>query len=100
MQPTDAREGNDPGVSLWRPLHRTPGWCVLLEREMRSIVEVVDDILGQQPVQVTLVEDHDVIQELPLYGSDPAFDHSIGRRIDFKTVPATVRYGARGLPQQ
>ncbi len=46
VQPADAREGDDLCIGLWRPLHWTPGWCVLLEREMWAIVVVVGDIIG------------------------------------------------------
>ncbi len=54
---------------------------------MRTIVEVVGDVLAQQPVKVTLMKDDHVIQELTPYGSDPAFHDAAATDCEAPSAP-------------
>ena len=60
MQTADLGEGNN--IACGGKLHATRPWAVLVEREMRSGVMMILKIARQYAVQVTFIEDDNVIQ--------------------------------------
>jgi hypothetical protein len=75
MQAADLRDGDDSSDPGW--LDRTRVRAILAEREMRPGLMVVINITGQNPAQMALVEDHDVIETLATDRTDHALDISV-----------------------
>ena len=71
-------------LALNRTLH--------FQREMRTRSVVIVEVRGQSPLQMTTVQDHEVIQALPSYRSDQAL--RVG------TLPGTPRRGQHLLNPQ
>jgi hypothetical protein len=49
----------------------------LRQREMRSVVVVVTDILIHQPSQMSFIQQNDMIEQVPAAAADPAFRDTI-----------------------
>jgi hypothetical protein len=62
VQATDLWDGDDVTQRGW--LYRTTLRAILIEREMGSRAVVVIEVRGQDAMQMSLVEDDDVIQTL------------------------------------
>ena len=62
VQPTDAWQSNDRGFSCWALNYGSRCWSRLVEAEMGAIVVVVSDVIREQPPQMTLVENDDVVE--------------------------------------
>lgn len=62
VQATDLWDGDDVTQRDW--LYRTTLRAILIEREMGSRAVVVIEVRGQHAMQMSLVEDDDVIQTL------------------------------------
>jgi hypothetical protein len=62
VQATDLWDGDDVTQRDW--LYRTTLRAILIEREMGSRAVVVIEVRGQDAMQMSLVEDDDVIQTL------------------------------------
>src|SRR5215472_6216352 len=52
----------------------------LSQRSMRAPVVEIADILGQDPLQMALIEDEHVIQAVASHGPDPALCYGVGSR--------------------
>ncbi len=70
VKPAEARQGDDLGGGIRLQLHDSHRGRVLLQGQVRSIVEVVRGEAGQKALQVLLVEDDDVIQEIATCSAD------------------------------
>jgi hypothetical protein len=62
VQPTDAWQRDDRGFSCWALSDGSRRWSRLVEAEMGAIVVVVSDVIREQPPQMTLVENDDVVE--------------------------------------
>lgn len=68
MEATDARQRAD--VPLLRPLDRSPGRRVAVERHVGPFVVVEPDVLANEPSLSSLAENEDVIEQLASDRSD------------------------------
>ena len=75
MQATDFWDGDDSSDAAM--LNRPRVGAILVERKMCAGALVVVDIRRQDAAQMTLVEDHKVIQTLASYRTDHALDVSV-----------------------
>lgn len=64
MQPTDFRKGNHSPHFL--ALNRPWIGAVHIERQMRSVLMVVAEILGEAPLEMLITQDDDVVRALPV----------------------------------
>jgi len=62
MQAADFWSGDDSSGAVM--LNRAVVGAILVERQMRAGASVVVDVRGQDPTQMALVEDYDVVQTL------------------------------------
>jgi hypothetical protein len=73
----------DPGSSVygrscrWMLLHRANQWSVLVDSQMRPVVVVVDPVLMQKALKVVLVENDEVVEQLPPYRTHQALGHPV-----------------------
>ena len=75
MQATDFWNGDDSSGAAM--LNRPSVGAILVERKMRAGALVVIDLREHDTAQMTLVEDHEVIQTLAPYRTDHALDVSV-----------------------
>ena len=75
MQATDFWNGDDSSGAAM--LNRPRVGAILVERKMRAGALVVVDVGRHDAAQMTLVEDHEVIQTLAPYRSNHALDVSV-----------------------
>ena len=80
MQPADARQRDNLGFSVWPPVHRPLRGSRLPEPEVCSVVVVVSDVIAEEPTQMPLVEDDDVVEELAAHASHPALGDAVSAR--------------------
>ena len=73
MKTPESRAGKDGSARSMATDGKATGRFTLFERSMRAVVVVVGDILSQQSSELALVEDDDVIEQLPAHASYPAF---------------------------
>jgi hypothetical protein len=66
MKPAEARQSDDLGGGMRLRLHDSHRRRVLLQGQVRPVVEVVRGEAGQKPLEVFLVEDDDAVQEIDL----------------------------------
>ena len=52
-------------------------WRSLSQPKVRAIFAMVGDVLGEQPLQMPLVESHHMVQQLPAAVPDPTFGDTI-----------------------
>src|SRR6516225_4992761 len=87
MKPSEHRYRNDLS-SLNASMRRACSRCArrpLSQRSMRAPVVEIADILGQHLLQMTLIEDENVVQALAPDGSHPALSDGVGsRRSDWR----------------
>jgi hypothetical protein len=72
VQTANFREGSD--IAGRGKLYGTRPWAVLAEREVRSGVMMILKIARQDAAQMTLVEDHNVIQTFSADRTDQTLD--------------------------
>jgi hypothetical protein len=72
--------------------YRSTDWRVLRESQVRPIFMVIAHILGQQPLEVLLVQDDHVIQQVSTATSDPALGDTV--------LPWAAKGSAGGLASQ
>jgi len=66
------RDRDDPALA-WQ-LDLTRDWCVPIERRAASRLVVVREVLGENPQQMSLIENDHMIQALAANRADPALD--------------------------
>ena len=74
VQPTDTRQSDDLGFSCRALSYGSRCWSRLVEAEMGAVVVGVGDVIRQQPSQMALVENDDVIEQLPADAADPSLE--------------------------
>jgi hypothetical protein len=62
VEPADARERDH--VAALGALDRSPRRCIAVERHVRTVVVVEADVVSNEPEQVPLAEDDDVVEQL------------------------------------
>ena len=62
VESADARQRDD--LAQLRPFGRTPGRSITVERHVGPVVVVEADIVANEPLQVALAEDDDVIEQV------------------------------------
>ena len=77
VKPAEARQSNDLGGWMRLRLDDSHRGRVLLQGQVRPVVEVVRGEAGQKALQVFLVEDDDVIQEIAACGADEPLGDSV-----------------------
>jgi hypothetical protein len=92
VQSTEPREGLDSTLSPTSDHCWSTGWCVLRESEVRPIFMVIAHILGQQPLEVLLIQDDHVVQQVSSATSNPALRHTV--------LPRTAKDSAGGVASQ
>jgi|SRR5271165_505799 len=75
MQATDFWDSDDSSDAAM--LNRAGVGAILVERKMRAGAVVVVDVRRQDATQMTLVEDHQVIETLAPHRTDHALDVSV-----------------------
>jgi len=81
MQPIEHRSGDDPAFQFVCQLGSRlaeSGWDVLINPLMRSRLIVVGDKLIEDPTQLLLVEDQEVVKAFPAQRADETFAERIG----------------------
>jgi hypothetical protein len=73
METTYTRERNDMCIKRRLRCHSPAVWRVLLEAKMTTVLMEIGDVVRKKPMRVGLVQDDDVVQELPTYGTNEPF---------------------------
>ncbi len=73
IQATESWHGNDLATCTEMDLVFTTRWSFLLQREMRSVVVVVADVLAPQAFQILFVKHYYVVEQVTPTVTDPAF---------------------------
>lgn len=55
----------------------TPSRSTLLQRKVRPVIMVITDVFGHQSLQVSLVQNDDMIQQVSSTVSNPALDDTV-----------------------
>jgi hypothetical protein len=80
VQPAESREGLSP-VSLCRTDRgRTPFRSVLRQSQMRSVLMVVANIFGHQPLEMAFIQHDHVIEQISTAASYPALGDTVPPR--------------------
>ena len=79
VEAAEARTGGQRRALRWPRRHRTLGRRVLGEAEVRPVVVVIGDILREQSLQMSGVEDDRVVEKIAPNGLDPSFRDAVGR---------------------
>ncbi len=79
MHAAESRMVDDLGIATRLRGGRSHRRRALAQPEVRPVVVVVPDKLGEKSVQVPLVEDDHVVEQVSPHGRDPAFRHTVGR---------------------
>ncbi len=77
MQAADSRMADDLGVATRLRGGRSHRRRALAQPEVRSVVVVIRDKLGEESLQVPLVEDDYVVEQISPHGRDPAFRRTV-----------------------
>ena len=82
MQPAESvpRQDATSGRGTSSPIR-----CSLPESQMRPVFVIVADVLGEQALQMAIIERDDVIQQIAAATLDPTFRHAI--------LPGTFKRG-------
>src|ERR1022692_3540361 len=75
VQSTESREGVDCALGPTSDRYWSAGWRILLQPEMRPIFMVIAHILGQQPLEVLLIQDDHMVHQVSAATSDPALSN-------------------------
>jgi hypothetical protein len=62
MEAADAGKRSHPCACRRFRRHPTADWCVFVQSEVASIIVIVNYVIGKETVQVSLVQDDDVVQ--------------------------------------
>jgi len=73
VETADSRMADDLGIATRIRCGRSHRRRALAQREVRSVVMVVSDKLGEQSMQVPFVEDDYVLEQISPHGLYPAF---------------------------
>jgi hypothetical protein len=77
VKPAEARQSDDLGGWMRLRLHDAHRGRLLLQEQVRQVVEVVRGEAGQEALQVLLGEDDDVIEKLGACGADDSLGDSV-----------------------
>jgi hypothetical protein len=77
VKPAKARSSDDLGGWMWLRLHGPHRGCVLLQGQARPVVEVIRGDASEKALQVSLVEDDDVVEEIAACGADEALSDCV-----------------------
>ena len=75
MEPADLRDGDDPAT--WRGVDVSWLGTVVVERLVWPRGVVVGDVGAQEPAEMGLVQDEEMIQALAADGADDPFDEGV-----------------------
>jgi len=77
MKPAKTRQSDHRGGWIRLRLHDSQMGRILLQRQVRAVIEVVRGEAGQKALQVFLVEDDDVVQEIATCGADESLGDAV-----------------------
>ena len=77
VQAAEPRHRYDPAIYARILARFTTGRRSLREREMRSIVVVVMDVLAHQSFQMPLIDDDHVVEQITTTTANPTFSHTV-----------------------
>ena len=92
MQTAYSGHGNDPSIFTGIRSRRPSSGGSFAQSQMRSIFMVVMDVISHQAFQMTLIENNDMIEQVPAAVTDPAFGNAV--------LPRTSKAGSLGLNAQ
>ena len=69
VETADSRMADDLGVAVWLRGGRSHRRCALAQPEMRPVLVVIREKLGEESLQVPLVEDDHVVEQIPPHRS-------------------------------
>jgi hypothetical protein len=96
VKPTHSWQCNDFGRRRWPRCDRPPVRRILAETQVATVLVVVADVRPDEANEMTLAEDHDVLEELSTAAADPALGGSVLPRT---AVGDPNRLGAHGLDE-
>src|ERR1700704_6270461 len=76
-------------------LNRARNWCIFAQRLMRSDVVIIACVRSQDPSQMRLTQDDDMIQALAANRSDQPFGEAILPRRSWRGRPVPDAHGAQ-----
>src|SRR5437868_2121350 len=77
VQSTKSGKGPNLGPDCGTEHDRSTCWRVLRKSQMRPVLVIVEHILGHQTLQMPLIQDDDVIQQVPSATADPALSNAV-----------------------
>ena len=77
MKSTEVGKCDHLGIVKGPGLNPTTRRCLLPEIVMRPVVVIVPDVILEQPTELLVVEDDDVIEEFSTYVAHPAFSDAV-----------------------
>ena len=77
VQPTKARARQNRRVRTRLRRSASAARCIFVESEMRSVLVVVRHIFAEQPPEMTLAQDDEVVQQFPADAADPALGDAV-----------------------
>ena len=77
VQPAKSRRGNDPTAFARILFCFTALRCSLRQREVRTVLMIVPDVLTHQAFQMTSIEDDYMAEQIPVTASDPALSNAV-----------------------
>jgi PAS domain S-box-containing protein len=92
VQPAESRAGVDCALSRTSDRYGSTGWRILRQSEVGPIFMVVAHILGQQALEVLLIQDDHVVEQVASATPHPALCHTV--------LPRTAKGSAGGLAPQ
>jgi hypothetical protein len=77
MQAAEPRHGYNSGACIVALLGLTTSRRSLRQRQMRSVVMVIADVIIHEPFQVAFIEDDHMIKQVPTTIADPSFGNAV-----------------------
>ena len=89
MEPTDLRDGHHSPER--RRLHLAWPWTVVFERLMGTYRVVVSEVGTQEPAEMGLAQNEEVIQALTANGADHPLDEGVLESCRLQLMPSMHR---------
>jgi len=85
MKSADSEHGNDPSILTEIQFRHASSGRSFAQCQMRSVFMVVADVLTHEAFQMALIENNDMIEQVPTAIADPAFGNTV--------LPRTLKAG-------